>query len=98
MKDLIIAAAGVDDADWEGIYIKPTGGILTIRSGLEEPIHKVATWGVRLWKEFEDTVFKLPEEKWVTWLVEHKAEVIKKLNTFRRAMVRVEGGGSVVED
>lgn len=80
VKDLIVAAAGVDDKAWEGTYTKPTGGILTVRSELGEPIHKVATRGVKLWKEFDDTVFKLPKEKRVVWLIEHRAEVIEKLN------------------
>jgi len=26
IKDLIAAAAGVDDSQWEGIYVKDTGG------------------------------------------------------------------------
>jgi fatty acid synthase subunit alpha, fungi type len=75
VKDLIVAASGVDDAAWEGTYVKPTGGILTVRSELGEPIHKVATRGGKLWKEFDDTVFKLPKEKRVP-----KAEIIGKLN------------------
>ena len=28
---------------WEGTYSKSTGGILTVRSELGEPIHKVVT-------------------------------------------------------
>ena len=43
VKDLIVAAKGVDDAQWEGTYAKETGGILTVKSELGEPIHKVAT-------------------------------------------------------
>ena len=46
-----------------------------------------ASWGSRFtrWptgavKEFDDTVFKLPKEKRAAWLVEHKADVIAKLN------------------
>ncbi|GLB40343.1 putative protein with domain of unknown function (DUF1729) [Lyophyllum shimeji] len=80
VKDLIVAASGVDDAAWEGTYTKPTGGILTVRSELGEPIHKVATRGVKLWKEFDDTVFKLPKEKRAAWLGERRDEVIGKLN------------------
>ena len=99
VKDLIVAAAGVDDANWEGTYNKPTGGILTVRSELGEPIHKVATRGVKLWKEFEDTVFKLPKEKRVTWLAEHRAEVIKKLNAdFAKPWFGWKTDGSVAED
>jgi fatty acid synthase subunit alpha, fungi type len=40
VKDLIVAAPGVDDTAWENTYTKPTGGILTVRSELGEPIHK----------------------------------------------------------
>lgn len=69
VKDLIVAAAGVEDGEWEGTYVKPTGGILTVKSELGEPIHKVATRGVKLWKEFDDTVFKLPKERRVAWLI-----------------------------
>jgi hypothetical protein len=43
VKDLIVAAAGVDDSQWEGTYVKDTGGIITVRSELGEPIHKVNT-------------------------------------------------------
>jgi len=82
VKDLIVAATGVEDGAWEGTYTKPTGGILTVRSELGEPtsIHKVATRAVKLWKEFDDTVFKLPKEKRELWLAERKEEVIGKLN------------------
>ena len=45
-----------------------------------EPIHKIATHGVKFWKESDDTVFKLPKEKCIQWLIEHRAEVIRKLN------------------
>jgi fatty acid synthase subunit alpha len=43
-------------------------------------LFKVATRGVKLWKEFDDTVFKLPKEKWLAWLIERRDEVIGKLN------------------
>ena len=56
VKDLIVAASGVDDKKWEGTYERPTGGILTVTSELGEPIHNVANRAVRLWKEFDDSV------------------------------------------
>jgi enoyl reductase-like protein len=37
IEDSIVAAA------WEGTYMGPTGGILTVRSKLAEPIHKAVT-------------------------------------------------------
>jgi len=54
-----------------------------------EPIHKVATRGVKLWKEFEDTVFALPREKRAAWLADKKDYVIKRLNAdFQKPWVR----------
>ncbi|KAG5646963.1 hypothetical protein DXG03_001686 [Asterophora parasitica] len=99
VKDLIVGASGVDDAAWEGTYAKPTGGILTVRSELGEPIHKVATRGVKLWKEFDDTVFKLPKEKRAPWLKERRDEVIGKLNKdFAKPWFGWKKDGSVATD
>ncbi|KAF8314565.1 uncharacterized protein EI90DRAFT_430943 [Cantharellus anzutake] len=64
----------------EGTYQKETGGILTVQSELGEPIHKIATCAVRLWKEFDNTVFKLPKEKRAAWLKRNEDSVIEKLN------------------
>jgi fatty acid synthase subunit alpha len=80
IKDLIVAAAGVDDSQWEGTYVKDTGGIITVRSELGELIHKVNNRALRLWKEYDDTVFKLLREKRGGWLQQHRAEVIQRLN------------------
>jgi enoyl reductase-like protein len=80
VKDLIVAAAGVDDPQWEGNYAKDTGGIITMRSELGEPIHKVNIRPLKLWKEYEATVFKLAREERGSWLQEHRVEVIQRLN------------------
>ena len=99
VKDLIIAAAGVHDKDWENTYVKPTGGVLTVRSELGEPIHKIATRAVKLWKEFDDTVFNLPKEKRAAWLAERKAEIIEKLNKdFAKPWFGWKKDGSVALD
>lgn len=98
VKDLIVACAGVEDQQWEGTYTKPSGGVLTVRSELGEPIHKVATRAVKLWKEFDDTVFKLPKEKRSAWLLEHRDEVIEKLNKhFSKPWFGWKKDGSVAE-
>jgi fatty acid synthase subunit alpha len=100
VKDLIVAAAGVDDIAWEGTYTKVTGGILTVHSELGESIHKVATRGVKLWEEFDDTVSKLPKEKRAGWLSGRRAEVIRKLNAdFSKPWFGwKKDGGSVAHD
>ncbi len=99
VKDLIVAAAGVDDSQWEGTYVKDTGGIITVRSELGEPIHKVNNRALRLWKEYDDTVFKLPREKRGSWLQEHRAEVIQRLNAdYFKPWFPAKKDGRVVED
>ncbi|PLW42844.1 hypothetical protein PCANC_06854 [Puccinia coronata f. sp. avenae] len=80
VKELIVQAAGVPDEEWEGTYERETGGIITVTSELGEPIHKIATRGIKLWKEFDETVFALPREKRAAWLETHKDYVIKRLN------------------
>ncbi|KAG8724432.1 3-oxoacyl-[acyl-carrier-protein] synthase [Ceratobasidium sp. 395] len=99
VKDFIVAAAGVDDAKWDRTYAKETGGILTVQSELGEPIHKVATGGVKLWKEFDDTVFKLPKKKRAAWLAQNKHTVIEKLNKdFAKPWFAQKANGTVVGD
>lgn len=80
VKELIVQAAGVSDEEWEGTYDKETGGIITVTSELGEPIHKIANRGIKLWKEFDETVFALPREKRAAWLEAHRDYVIKRLN------------------
>jgi fatty acid synthase subunit beta len=54
---------------------------------------------VKLWKEFDDTVFKLPKEKRMPWPAERRAEIIKKLNAdFAKPWFGWKKDGSVVED
>ena len=99
VKKLIVAAPGVDESKWEGTYVKETGGILTVRSELGEPIHKVATRGVKLWKEFDDSVFKLPKEKRDAWLAANRDDVIMKLNRdFSKPWFGWKKDGSVVNE
>lgn len=79
-KQAMVDATGVDDADWEKTYKGPAGGIITVLSELGEPIHKVATRGVRLWKELDESIFSLPKEKRLPALLAKKDYIIKRLN------------------
>ncbi|GAA6057216.1 hypothetical protein JCM3770_003265 [Rhodotorula araucariae] len=95
VKQLIVDAPGVDDGQWEATYDKPTGGILTVNSELGEPIHKVATRGVKLWAEFDKKVFSLPKEKQVAWLADNKQYVIDRLNAdFQKPWFPAKADGS----
>jgi fatty acid synthase subunit beta len=81
VKELIVSCPGVDkESDWEETYTKPAGGILTVRSELGEPIHKVATRGIKLWKELDETIFNLPKEKRVIAVREKRDYIIDRLN------------------
>lgn len=79
-KQAIIDAEGLDDSEWEKTYQGPAGGVITVRSEMGEPIHKLATRGVKFWAEMDQKIFTLPKEKRVAELNKNKAWIIKKLN------------------
>ncbi|KAK3390340.1 acyl transferase domain-containing protein [Podospora didyma] len=79
-KQAIVDAPGLDDAAWEQTYKGPAGGVITVRSEMGEPIHKLATRGVRFWAEMDQKIFSLPREKRVAELKKNKDYIIKKLN------------------
>ncbi|PVU94326.1 hypothetical protein BB561_002640 [Smittium simulii] len=98
VKNLIVQAEGVDDKDWEKSYTGIAGGITTVLSELGEPIHKIATRGVMLWKEFDDTIFKIPREKRGDIISKKKDYIIKKLNAdYQKPYFGKKADGSVAD-
>jgi fatty acid synthase subunit beta len=79
-KKAITEAEGLDDSQWEKTYKGPAGGVITVRSEMGEPIHKLATRGVKFWAEMDAKIFSLPKEKRVPELKKNRAYIIKKLN------------------
>lgn len=79
-KKAITEAEGLDDAQWEKTYKGPAGGVITVRSEMGEPIHKLATRGVKFWAEMDAKIFSLPKEKRVAALKKDREYIIKKLN------------------
>jgi fatty acid synthase subunit beta len=79
-KKAITEAEGVDDSHWEKTYKGPAGGVITVRSEMGEPIHKLATRGVKFWAEMDAKIFSLPKEKRVPELKKNRDYIIKKLN------------------
>jgi len=72
-KELLVSISGVSaDSSWEESYEGVAGGIITVTSELGEPIHNVATRGVRLWHELDKTIFSLPREKQALKIAEKK--------------------------
>ncbi|KAK0715299.1 acyl transferase domain-containing protein [Lasiosphaeris hirsuta] len=79
-KQAIVDAPGLDDCDWEKTYKGAAGGVITVRSEMGEPIHKLATRGVLFWAEMDQKIFSLPKEKRVAELKKNRDYIIKKLN------------------
>ncbi|KAI9731110.1 MAG: beta subunit of fatty acid synthetase [Claussenomyces sp. TS43310] len=79
-KRAITEAEGLDDGQWEKTYKGPAGGVITVRSEMGEPIHKLATRGVKFWAEMDQKIFSLPKEKRVPELKKQRSYIIKKLN------------------
>jgi fatty acid synthase subunit beta len=79
-KKAITEAEGLDDGQWEKTYKGPAGGVITVRSEMGEPIHKLATRGVKFWAEMDAKIFSLPKEKRVPELKKNREYIIKKLN------------------
>ncbi|GKZ29138.1 hypothetical protein AbraIFM66950_003298 [Aspergillus brasiliensis] len=98
VKQAICEIPGVGDSEWEGTYKKPTGGILTVRSEMGEPIHKVATRGVMLWAELDKDIFSLPRQKQKDALLARKEYYIRRLNEdFQKVWFGRDVTGAVVD-
>lgn len=97
-KQAIIEAEGLDDGEWEKTYQGAAGGIITVRSEMGEPIHKLATRGVKFWAEMDQKIFSLPKEKRVAELKKNKAYIIKKLNDdFQKVWFGKNSAGETVD-
>jgi fatty acid synthase subunit beta len=79
-KQAIVDAEGLDDKDWEKTYKGPAGGVITVRSEMGEPIHKLATRGIKFWAEMDQKIFSLDKAKRILELLKNRAHIIKNLN------------------
>ena len=97
-KKAIAEAEGVDDSQWEKTYKGPAGGVITVRSEMGEPIHKLATRGVRFWAEMDQKIFSLDKAKRVPELKKQREHIIKKLNDdFQKVWFGRTEAGEVVD-
>ncbi len=79
-KQLIIDCAGCSPSEWEKSYDGVVGGVTTVRSEMNEPIHMVANRGVLFWKEMDTTCFNLPKDKMVAFLTTNRDKIVTRLN------------------
>ena len=97
-KKAIAEAEGVDDSQWEKTYKGPAGGVITVRSEMGEPIHKLATRGVKFWAEMDQKIFSLDKAKRVPELKKQRDYIIKKLNDdFQKVWFGRNASGEVVD-
>ncbi|KAJ3041629.1 3-oxoacyl-[acyl-carrier-protein] synthase [Rhizophlyctis rosea] len=99
VKQLIVDAPGIEDESlWERTYKGDTGGIITVKSELGEPIHNVANRGVLFWKEMDDMIFSLPRDKRLPVLLKNRDYIINKLNNdFQKVWFGTKGDGRACE-
>lgn len=97
-KKAIVEAEGVDDIQWEKTYKGPAGGVITVRSEMGEPIHKLATRGVKFWAEMDQKIFSLDKKKRVAELKKMREYIIKKLNDdFQKVWFGRNSAGETVD-
>ena len=97
-KKAIAEAEGVDDSRWEKTYKGSAGGVITVRSEMGEPIHKLATRGVKFWAEMDQKIFSLDKAKRVPELKRQREYIIKKLNDdFQKVWFGKNAAGEVCD-
>ncbi|TAQ84673.1 hypothetical protein B7494_g7011 [Chlorociboria aeruginascens] len=80
-KALIIQTEGTGDSEWHKSYTGSAGGVITVNSEMGQPIHKLATRGVLLWKEFDKDFFSIKDQtKRLLELQKHRKDIIASLN------------------
>ncbi|PYH86092.1 fatty acid synthase beta subunit [Aspergillus uvarum CBS 121591] len=98
VKQAIVNTPGVPDAQWEQTYKRAAGGVITVKSEMGEPIHKLATRGVLLWAELDKEVFSLPAPQQIQELQKRKASIIQRLNAdYAKVWFGVDAQGQPVE-
>ncbi|KAL1634249.1 hypothetical protein SLS58_010754 [Diplodia intermedia] len=100
-RALIVAAPGLaTESDWDKTYEGAgAGGVLTVQSEMGQPIHKLATRGVRLWAELDRSVFSLPRAQRAAALAKMRDALIPRLNAdFAKPWFAVGEAGTPAAD
>lgn len=79
-KQAMVTAAGVPDEEWQSTMQQASGGIISIISEMGEPMHVVATRGMRLWAELDRSLFCLSRSKRLDVLRSRRSELMERLN------------------
>ncbi|KAJ2057394.1 fatty acid synthase alpha subunit Lsd1 [Coemansia sp. S146] len=98
VKELIVAAPGLSDAEWHKSLDGIEGGVTTIVSEYGERNHSLVTRGTVLVKELRNTILSQPREKHAELLLARKDEIIARLNSdYLRPWFGRKSDGRVVD-
>ncbi|KAJ2872376.1 fatty acid synthase alpha subunit Lsd1 [Coemansia aciculifera] len=98
VKELIVAAPGLSDAEWHKSLDSIEGGVTTIVSEYGERNHSLVTRGTVLVKELRNTILSQPPEKHAELLLARKDEIIARLNSdYLRPWFGRKSDGRVVD-
>ena len=99
VKSLIVSTPGTPESDWHRTYSGPAGGVVTVRSEMGEPIHKLANRAVILWSELDTSLFSIKDSaKRLASLRERRDHIIARLNSdYAKPWFAVDSQGKVSE-
>jgi enoyl reductase-like protein len=83
VRELMVAAPGCDDSNWEQTHAAKgnKSGIISVISELGERIHVIENRGTRLWRKLDDELFSLKTPaKRDEYLAKNKKVIVKALN------------------
>ena len=99
VKTLIVQTPGTSEADWHESYHGSAGGVITVKSEMGEPIHKLANRAVLLWNDLDTTIFNLRDpHKRLEALQGRREDIISRLNSdYAKPWFAVDSQGQNVE-
>ncbi|KAJ2459216.1 fatty acid synthase alpha subunit Lsd1 [Coemansia sp. RSA 2424] len=80
-KELIVAAPGLSDSEWQKTYAGPSGGVITVTSEYGELNHLLATRAMLFVADLRSSILDQPREKHAALLLARKDEIIARLNS-----------------
>ncbi|PIA16014.1 hypothetical protein COEREDRAFT_97668 [Coemansia reversa NRRL 1564] len=80
-KELIVAASGLTDSEWDTTYKSSQGNVLTVTSEYGELNHMLDTRAARFSQIIHKSVLSKPRDKRLSILLARKDEIIARLNS-----------------
>ncbi|PIA14341.1 fatty acid synthase [Coemansia reversa NRRL 1564] len=97
-KELIVAAAGLSDSEWQQTYDGAYNGVTTLLSEYGELNHVLATRAAMLYRELSTSILSKPREMQLELILARKDEIISRLNSdYMRPWFGKKTDGRVVD-